>query len=125
MPRLFLLLVLVTILLFAGGVSAAERSDAELSLAQASTAVQTAERDDAARYAADDLVTAHSMLSAAQDAFEARAWTDSAIYAERARVDGDLAAARSRQHRAEAATAEIERSLDTLRAQLASHGGAS
>jgi hypothetical protein len=102
--------------------SAVDRRDAELELSQALTAVQTAEREDGARYAPADLNEAQAMLVTAQRAFDARAWTDTAIYAERAKVSGDLTVARSRQHRAEAATAEIERSVDALRVRLPNGG---
>lgn len=115
MSRLTLVLVL---LLLCGGASAAERKDAELALAQASTAVQTARRDDAETYAAAEFATAQTTLNASLEAFDARAWTRSLIYAERARVDGELAGARGRQFRAEAAADELERSLDSLRAQI-------
>jgi Domain of unknown function (DUF4398) len=109
-------------LLSAGPASALDRGDAQLELAQAINAVQSAERDDAARYAMADLDEAHAMLSSAQRAADDRAWTDAATFAERSKVAGDLASARSRQQRAEAATTEIERSLDTLKTQL-SNGG--
>ena len=89
-----------------------------LELTQAVTAVQTAERDDAARYAPADLDEAHSMLGSAQNAADGRSWDNTALYAERAKVAGDLASARSRQHRAESATAEIERSVDSLRREI-------
>ena len=102
---------------------ALERETAQQELAQAAASVQGAERDDSAHYAAVDLDEAHAMLDAAQRAQDARAWTDVGVYAERAKLAGDLASARARQHRAEMATAEIERSVDTLRSQL-SHGGA-
>ncbi|HVV96456.1 MAG TPA: DUF4398 domain-containing protein [Rhodanobacteraceae bacterium] len=94
------------------------RDTAELELTQAITAVQSAERDDALRYATTDLDEAHAMLDSAQRAADARDWTATATFAERAKVSGDLASARSRQHRAEAATAEIQESVDALRAQL-------
>lgn len=97
------------------------RDTAELELTQAITAVQSAERDDAQRYAIADLDEAHAMLDSAQRAADARDWTAAATFAERAKVSGDLASARSRQHRAEAATAEIQESVDTLRQQI---GGA-
>ncbi|HEY0178855.1 MAG TPA: DUF4398 domain-containing protein [Dokdonella sp.] len=106
-----------------GSAAAIERGDAQIELAQATAAVQTAERDDAARYSPADLDEAHAMLVNAQQAADTSAWRNVAIYAERAKVDGELASARARQHRAEAATAEIERSVDTLRAQLG-RGGA-
>jgi hypothetical protein len=118
--RLFLL----TALAVSGAAVAAtvDRDTATLELTQAVTAVQTAERDDAARYGPSDLDEAHAMLDSAQSAADGRNWTDVAIYAERAKLTGDLASSRSRQHRAEAATAEIERSVDSLQHQLG--GGA-
>jgi hypothetical protein len=116
--RLFLLAALAV----SGAAAAVDRDTATLELTQAMTAVQTAERDDAARYAPADLDEAHAMLDSAQSAADGRNWTDVAIYAERAKVTGDLASSRSRQHRAEAATAEIERSVDSLQHQLG--GGA-
>ena len=56
--------------------------------------------------------------AAAQQAFDHDDWTRSAMAAEKAKVDGDLAAARSRQQRATAATREIEYSVRELRARL-------
>jgi len=99
-----------------GLAQAIDRDDAQAELAQATTSVQAAERDDAARYAPVDLDEAHAMLDNALHAADARAWTDVAIYSERAKVSGELASARSRQQRAEAATAEIRRSVDALQA---------
>jgi hypothetical protein len=101
---------------------AVDRDDAQMELAQATTAVQTAERDDAARYAPADFDEARAMLDTAQRAADSHEWTDVAIYAERAKVTGDLASARSRQHRAEAATAELQRSLDALHGELSAGG---
>jgi len=109
---------LAAALVVSGIAAAADRGDAELELAQAANAVQSAERDDAASYARPDLDEAHAMLGAAHDAFDSRDWTGSAMYAERAKLTGTLAGARSRQHRAEIATTEIERSVSTLRTQL-------
>ncbi|MFI4970868.1 MAG: hypothetical protein ACHP7D_11745 [Lysobacterales bacterium] len=97
---------------------ATDRKDAELELAQAATAVQGAQSADAQTYAVAEMDTARAMLAAAQDAFDRGAWTDSAMNAEKAKVDGDLAAARSRQQRAAAATAEIEASVRDLRARI-------
>ena len=115
--------MLGTILAAACGlVQAIDRDDAQVELAQATTAVQAAERDDAARHAPADLDEAHAMLGTALRAADARAWTDVAIYAERAKVSGDLASARSRQRRAEAATAEIRRSVEALRADTLDGG---
>lgn len=101
--------------------AATDRDDAQLELAQAATAVQAAERDDAMRYAPADLDEAHAALDAAQRAADSREWEGAAYFAERAKVDGDLASARSRQRRAEAATDELQRSVDAMRA---GNGGA-
>jgi len=114
--------LLVAALALSGPAFAVDDDTARLELAQAVNAVQAAERDDAARYAPTDFDEAHVMLDSAQRAADHREWTGVAIYAERAKVAGDLASARSRQHRAEAATAEIERSVDTLRQQVANGG---
>jgi hypothetical protein len=119
--RLLPLAALVAALALSGSAFAVDHDTANIELTQAVTSVQGAERDDAARYAPADLDEAHAMLDSAQSAADSRNWTDTALYAERAKVTGDLASARSRQHRAEAATAEIERSVDTLRHQI---GGA-
>jgi hypothetical protein len=97
---------------------ALDRDDAELAMTQAVTAVQSAERADAASFAPPDLATAHDMLSHAQLAYDGHHWTESVFAAENARADADLAAARSREHRAEQATAEVERSVQALRDQL-------
>jgi hypothetical protein len=109
-------LLLAALIPACGVAQAIDRDDAQLELAQATTAVQAAERDDAARYAPADLAEAHVMLDNALHAADVRAWRDVAVYSERAKVDGDLASARSRQHRAEASTAEIQRGLDALQA---------
>jgi hypothetical protein len=116
--RLFLFAALAV----SGVAAAVDRDAAQLELAQATSAVQSAERDDAVRYAPSDYDEAHAMLVAAQQASDNRAWTEVATYAERAKVGGELASARARQQRAEAATTEIQRSVDTLRAQLATGG---
>ena len=112
---------LLAALAVSGAAAAVDHDTAQLELTQAVTAVQSAERDDAARYAPADLDEAHAMLDSATRAADRRNWDDAALYAERAKVTGDLASSRSRQQRAEAATAEIERSVDSLRRQL---GGA-
>ena len=102
---------------------AVNRDDAELSLATATTAIQAAENADAARYATDDLRTAQDGLALARGNYDRRDWEDVILAAEKARADADLAAARSRQHRAEEATAEIDATIATLRTQLGVTGG--
>lgn len=113
--------LLFAALAVSGAAAAVDHDTAQLELSQAVTAVQTAERDDAAQYAPTDLDEAHAMLDSAQSASDTRDWDSTAMYAERAKLSGDLASSRSREHRAENATAEIERSVAALRTQI---GGA-
>jgi hypothetical protein len=117
-----LMLVLALALCVPAAAAVVDRGSAELELAQAMTAMQAAERDDAARYAPADYDEAGAMLDAARQASARGAWTELATYAERAKVAADLASAKARRQRAEAATAEIQRSVDTLRAQLGPGG---
>jgi hypothetical protein len=97
---------------------AADRGEAEVALAQAETAVQSAVAADASRDAPSEMRAAEDNLVAARGGFERRKWTDSAMSAEKAKADADLAAARSREKRAVAATREIEASVATLRREL-------
>ena len=97
---------------------ATDRRDAELAMTEANAAVESAEHADAAQFASADIGTAHDMLASAQNAYDHRDWTISIFDAENAKADADLAAARSRQLRAEEATAEVDRSVRTLREQL-------
>jgi hypothetical protein len=98
--------------------NAADRKDAELAITEAGTSVQSAERADAAQYATTDLNDAHDMLASAQAAYDQHKWLDSVFSSGNAKADANLAAARARQHRAEAATAEIESTVRSLREQL-------
>jgi Domain of unknown function (DUF4398) len=113
--RLFLALLLATSPLAA---FASDRNDADLAITQASSAVDAAQRADAPQYAATDFGIAQQMLMSAHTAYDGRHWTDSIIDSENARVDANLAAARSRQARAEATTTELEQTVRTLREQM-------
>ena len=97
---------------------AIDRNDAELALVQATTALQGAEHADADIHAPSEMQAARAMFAAAQGAFDRRAWLDSTMNAEKAKLDGDLATARARQQRASEATAQIEASVRDQRAQL-------
>jgi hypothetical protein len=101
---------------------ALDRKDAELAMTEAGAAVDAAQQADAAQYDAVDFNTSHDMLVNAQAAYDHHHWTESVINAENAKVDADLATARSRQHRAEQATAQVELSVRTLREQLGISG---
>lgn len=117
--------VLITALLLSLplGASAADRKDAELALVEAGSSVEAAERADAAQYASAELNTARDMIANAQAAYDHRAWTESFFDSDSAKADANLAAARSRQHRAEATTAQLETTVRSLREQLGAAGG--
>lgn len=110
--------VLVLMLAFASGASAAERDDAELALAQAAAAVQAAERADAAVHAASELRIAQDNLRIAEDGFARRDWLDSTQSAEKAKLDADLATALAREQRATAARIDVEDGVRDLRLRL-------
>ena len=99
-------------------VHAADRKDAQLAMTQADTAITSAEHADAAINAPTTLKTARDMFATAQTSFDHRRWQDSVFNAENATADANLATAQSRQHRAEAATAEIETTVRSMREQL-------
>jgi hypothetical protein len=109
---------LIFALPFTAAANAADRKDAELAMTEAGTAVESAERADAAQFAATDLNDAHAMLAGAQAAYDHHKWLDSMFSSGNAKADANLAAARSRQHRAEAATAEMATTVRSLREQL-------
>ena len=102
---------------------AMDRKDADLALAEAGASIESAERADAAQYAPTDLNSAHAMYASAQAAYDHRNWTESAFSSDNAKADANLAAARSRQHRAEATTNELETTVRSLREQVGMTGG--
>ncbi|HET8941925.1 MAG TPA: DUF4398 domain-containing protein [Rudaea sp.] len=99
-------------------VHAVDRKDAQLAMTQADTAITSAEHADAAINAPTTLRTSRDMFANAQSAFDRRRWQESVFNAENATADANLATAQSRQHRAEAATAEIEAAVRSMREQL-------
>lgn len=100
-----------------------DRKDADLAMAEAGASIHAAESADAAEYAPTDLNTAHDMFASAQAAYDHRNWTDAAFAADNSRADANLAAARSREHRAEATTNELEQTVRSLREQVGASGG--
>lgn len=116
-------LVLIAALSLPGFAGAASRHDAELALTQAQGALDAAERAGAAEYALPDLTTARGSMANAAGLADRREWTDSMLASEKTSADANLAEARSRQARAEAATQEVEDAVRTLRAELGRTGG--
>ncbi|HET9034078.1 MAG TPA: DUF4398 domain-containing protein [Dokdonella sp.] len=97
---------------------ASDRDNANILYAKAQAAVQGAEAADAATYAPVEMNAAKGNLASASGALERRQWKQSAMSAEKAEVDANLASARAREKRATAATAEIEASIETLRREI-------
>ena len=100
-----------------------DRKDADLAMAEAGASIQAAESADAAQSAPTDLNTAHDMFASAQADYDHHNWTDAAFAADNSRADANLAAARSREHRAEATTNELEQTVRSLREQVGASGG--
>lgn len=110
--------LLIVLLALPGIAGAASRHDAELAMTQAQGALDAAERAGAAQYALPDLTTARGGMASAASLAERRDWTGAMLASERTGADANLAEARSRQARAEAATQEVEDAVRTLRAEL-------
>ena len=104
-------------------VNALDRKDADLALAEAGASIEAAERADAGQYATTELNTAHDMYASARAAYDHRNWNESAFSSDDAKADANLAAARSRQHRAEATTNELDTTVRSLREQVSAAGG--
>jgi uncharacterized protein YlxW (UPF0749 family) len=101
----------------------AGRSEAELELTSARANLAAAERADAATHATLELREARDSLAQAEGSFADRDWDDAELEAQRAKADARLAEALARQRIAEATLAEMQRTLDTLREEIAQAGG--
>ncbi|MEO8669696.1 MAG: DUF4398 domain-containing protein [Tahibacter sp.] len=117
-----MVVMMLVLLLPAVALAGPGKRDAEVALAEARSGVESAERAGAAEHASNDLNAARDDLARANGAFEHRDWEDSVMASEKTRADGTLAEARSRQHRAEASTAEVENAVRTLRTELGVKG---
>jgi non-homologous end joining protein Ku len=111
-------LIFAATALFAAAPAYAGRQDAELELTQARSAVEAAERADAAEYAPTELNVARDMLARAEGSYDDRDFDDSGNEAELAAVDARLAEARARQQKAEIAATEVEAAIDSLRVEV-------
>ncbi len=120
MPSVFAALLLAMPL-----VAQANRSDAETALTRATSGVAAAQRAGAPETSAVEMAAAHEQLMLANRSCERRDWDDCERAAYRAHADARLAEARSRQVKAETATAALKAAVDTLRAELARSGASS
>lgn len=113
---LLLILLMLPLAAWAG------KDEAENALTAARSNVAAADRADAARHATVELKTARDMLARAEGSFEDRDWTDAEREAERAKADARLAETRARQRIAEAQLSELQKTIQTLREEIARKG---
>ena len=100
----------------------AGKDEAQVALTAARSNVAAADRADAARHATVELKTARDLLVRAEGSFADRDWDDAEREAQRAKADGRLAETRSRQHIAETQLRELEKTIQTLREEIARSG---
>lgn len=84
-------------------------------LAQATLAVQEADKNKAPQYAPAELNMARQELESAQQATREKDYTKARRLAERALVNAQLAAAKAETEQARQAAAALQRSIETLR----------
>lgn len=101
---------------------AGKKDDAQIALTEARSAVEAAERAGGPEQVPVEMKTARDSLDRAEQELDDHEWYDARVHAERAVYDARLAEARSRQMRAEALTAEIEASVNSLQAEIAAGG---
>jgi hypothetical protein len=87
-------------------------------LQAAQQAIADAERADAARHAADDLSDARNKLNAANAAAASKDMEQAARLADEARVDAELASARTAALKAQAVTDEMRRGSEALQEEI-------
>lgn len=96
------------------GACASHPAAPESSLAAARTAIQSAERADAGHYAAGELTEARAEMASADSAVAARRMVQAERLADQARVEADLATARTGQIKSSTVNADMRRSNSTL-----------
>ena len=106
-------IALPALLIFAGAAIAAPPIPTT-SLQAAQQAIANAERVDAATHAGVELGEARGKLSAAQHAVEEKKMVDAQRFADEARVEAELAAAKAGAVKALAANEDIRRGTSTL-----------
>ena len=87
-------------------------------LSQAELAVQEANQITASQYAPVDLQTAREQLDRAKQAMDDEEYDEARRLAEQALVNAQLAEAKAGAEKARQAAAELQKSIQTLRAEL-------
>jgi len=120
----YLLVLCAAVALIAGNPAYADRSGANVAIAEARASIRAAERGGADRRASITLKSARDNLSKAQVDAENRRWDDAERAATRALRDAELADAKARAARAQETLAELQAAVDTLEQELNRMGGA-
>jgi len=120
----YLLVPCAAIFLLAGPPVSADRSGANVAIAEARASIRAAERGGAGRRASITLKAARDNLSKAQVDADNRRWDDAERAATRALRDAELADAKARALRAQETLAELQAAVDTLERELNRMGGA-
>ena len=108
--------IAASVLLAAGCASTGEAPTAQIQAAQ--QAIDDAERAQAAQHASSELSQARSKLASANTAVQNEDMDQARRFAEEARVDAELAAARTAASKAQAANAEIREGTRALVEEL-------
>lgn len=88
-------------------------------LARAEASIEQADQSDAREYGAAELDSAREKLAKARAAADSDDNLTAARYAREAAVDAELAMAIARNEKAEVAVEELNRSIETLREEIA------
>lgn len=96
-------------------------------LQAADIAIANAEKERAAEFASAELKSAHDKIAAARELVAKdpaeKDMTRARQLADEAQADAELASARTRDGRAEAVNAELQKNIDTLRQELQRNTG--
>ena len=109
-------IILLALLLPA--LSWANKSDSMKAINQAKVLIETAERNDASKYAPYLLKSSRDQLAKAQLRVEDREWVDAEIAAKMAQRDAEVADAKSRAMKAEKSYQDLKAVVDLLKNEL-------
>lgn len=96
----------------------ANKASATSALGEARAMVRSAERSGADSMATTELKMARNLLNSAQVSLDARKWNDAEYAAKKSQRDAEVADAKTQALKAEAAQAELQMVVDTLRSEL-------
>ena len=109
---------IVLALIVAAPAAWANKASATSELGEARAMVRSAERSGADSMATTELRRARDLLNSAQVSLDARKWDDAEYAAKKSQRDAEAADAKTQALKAEAALAELQVVVDTLRSEL-------